>query len=243
MIKAELRRLFNKKKAWLYYAVLYALFLAFILFLKQKQNIDASNYMSVGKEILSAFFVLFIGTHVFSTVYLDDISAGKYKMILSHRRSSKAYILAKSMTAFFALVSIALISWFFFTTVFVLFYSQDFLIYRQEISALFKIAFNRILLSLVFMNLAAIFAYYFQNASSGKAAYIVLTLNFIPSVLKIASLFSEKFNQLHRYIFSEYMNLWMMGEGKLSILCLLAFVYLFLSQALSYRILDKKDLA
>lgn len=243
MIKAELRRLMHKKKDWMCFGILYVLFLALIVFLKQKQNIDANNFMIVGNEVLSAFFVIFIGTRIFTSVYLDDISSRKYVMILSNRRKTYQYLFEKIIVSILYTILVVIVSWVFFTIIFAILYSSNWEIYVKELPKLLKTAFNRSLLTVTFMSLASVLGYYFKKASSAKAAYIILVLNFIGIIMKLASLFSENISKVSQYMLSDYVNTWMMGEGKLSIVLGIAFIYFFVSYLLSYFILEKKDLA
>ena len=179
MIKAELRRLMHKKKDWMYFGTLYILFLALILFLKQKQNIDANDFMIVGNEVLSAFFVIFIGTRIFASVYLDDISSRKYVMILSNRRKTYQYLFEKIIVSILYTILVVIVSWVFFTIIFAILYSSNWEIYVKELPKLLKTAFNRSLLTVTFMSLASVLGYYFKKASSAKGTYIILALNFI----------------------------------------------------------------
>lgn len=243
MIKAELRRLMHKKKDWMYFGILYTLFLALIFFLKQKQNIDASAYMTIGQEILSMFFVLVIGSRIFTSVYVDDIASRKYTMILSHRKKTYQYLFEKTLISLLYTVIILFVSWLFYTSIFMVLYRQDVKVYTSQIKRLFEIARDKTVLSLVYMNLAAVMGYYFKKASSAKGTYIILAMNFVGLVMNVASLFSEKISKISEYMLSQYLTTMASGQGKISILLLIIAVYYGLSYFVSYLILEKKDLA
>lgn len=201
LFKAEGYRLFHKKSAYLFYALLSLGFVA-LTFMISPDYRDASGFARVASTVLEGFAPILIGTQVFIAVYNDDLSGRTMGTQLSLGQSRLTYLMVKFIWSilYTLIVLMAL------CVVFLLTYSFWVHDFSHTTITTFKPLVQTTLISwmamVVYIQIGAIFTFWFMKASTGLVFYMVVAVQMVYGMIQITSMVLSPLADMLPYLWS-----------------------------------------
>ena len=245
-INAELYRYTHKKSTYIYYAIL--IFLICLVFtlgnFSNSGKMDAKSMIDLG-IILTSFLPIFIGIHVYLTVYNDDLNSKGLSNVISTGTSKLAIPIAKFLVSIITM----LIGYLIMATVYFIIY---FIIFKgfgnltgDMLNSILLAALIRFISTLGFFALSNIITFAFQKSSLSLVFVITVTLGVANQILSLLTLISSDLtvitdNTLTSLTSSAASSI-MDGSAFPNEFYLMAAVYIVVSLVVATYIFKKRD--
>jgi len=237
-INAELSRLFHKKSAYVYYAVLIALFLFFTLFVGI--SLVKEDVVYLAAVILSNLSIIFVGAQVFLAVYVDDLAANSLVNVFSSGLNKIEFVVSKLIVTL-----IYSICWY---LVLALVYLGVYAIAQgpfafEPLMELLPFVYFSLLAQLAFTAVASIVNYFFQKSSVSTVVFILLGMGFVSGIVMLLGTQIEVFRTLYDYLISTQLGIALFGENANTLQAgLIMVAYIIVSSGIVVLLLEKRDI-
>ncbi|MDL2212112.1 hypothetical protein LJB88_04475 [Erysipelotrichaceae bacterium OttesenSCG-928-M19] len=245
-INAELYRYTHKRGTYVFYAVIIICIVGLFLL----SNVTASNAPSESFIQFGLFLIpliqVFIGTHVYLTVYNDDLSTKSMTNIISTGLAKFLVPIAKIIVSMITvLIGFIIMALLYFGIYFAIFHGFSELT-AANIESLLSISFVVYLATIGVISITSIITYTFQKGGLGGVFIVALSTGLIAQILSLVELVNSNFRVIVDNTLTRHLDLAVSaiasGDSVNSSYYIAAFLYIVISLVIATFIFQKRDI-